>query len=126
MINPEQAFTRAFFRRNWLILGILLAGGLAFGTLPVVYGILAGGLVAIGSFYWLNRSLKILLNPQGGASRFWMQVFSLLKVVMIGLILVVLITRFQVSPLGLLIGLSVIVLNVFYVTIQRILTGDFS
>ena len=125
-INPELAFTRSFFRRNWLILGAALIGGLIFGDLPVVYGILAGGLISIASFYQLQRSLKSLFGNGSGGSKFWMQLLSILKFAIIALILMLLFMNFDINPIGLLIGLSVIVINVFFVAIKSLFTGDFS
>lgn len=123
-INTELKFTRSFYRRNWLILGLVLAVALVFGSLPMVKGIFAGGLVSIASFYWLGRSLRNLLGADSGGSKFWMQVMSILKNVMIALILFLLIMNFNINPIGLLIGLSVVVINVFFVAIKSLFTGD--
>ncbi len=123
-INPELAFTRSFFRRNWLILGLALLAGLALGSQAMAKGILAGGLIAIASFYWLNRSLKKLLGPTSTGSKFFMQLLSMLKLVIIALILLLLIMNFNLDPIGILIGLSIVVVNVFYVVIKSIFTGD--
>jgi hypothetical protein len=123
-INPELAFTKSFFRRNWIILGLAVLGSLAFGTTPMATGILAGGLISIASFYWLNRSLKKLLGPSSTGSKFFMQVLSMLKLVIIALILLLLIMNFNVDPIGLLIGLSLVVVNVFFVVIKSLFTGD--
>ncbi len=123
-INPEQLFTRHFFRRNWLILGLALIGGLLYGSAPVVYGIMAGGLIAIASFYQLQRSLKSLFGTGSGGSKFWMQLLSILKFAIIALVLLLLFVNFDINPIGLLIGLSVIVINVFYVAIKSLFTGD--
>lgn len=125
-INSEQEFTKSFFQRNWLILGLALIGGLAFGSQPMTLGILAGGLIAISSFYWLSRSLKKLLGPGSTGSRFLMQVLSMLKLVVIALLLLLLIMNFNLDPIGILIGLSIVVMNVFVVVIKSIFTGDLS
>ena len=44
-------------RRNWIILALLLFASLPFGNLQLRIGILVGGLVAIGGFLWIKRSL---------------------------------------------------------------------
>ncbi len=122
--DTELEFTRSFFRRNWLILGLAVIGGQVFGSTPVASGILAGGLVTLASFYWLSRSLKKLLGPGAGGSKFAMQLLSMLKILIIALVLLLLILNFNIDPIGLLIGLSVIVVNVFVVVIKSIFTGD--
>ncbi|PLX97971.1 MAG: hypothetical protein C0623_14145 [Desulfuromonas sp.] len=125
-ISTELAFTRSFFRRNWLILGVALLMALVFGSQPMTKGILAGGLISIASFYWLNRSLKKLLGPTATGSKFLMQILSMLKLVIIALILLLLIMNYDIDPIGILIGLSIIVANVFVVVIKSLFTGDLS
>ena len=125
-ISTGPEFTRCFHRRNGLILTLALVGAALTGSQPVFNGVLAGGLIAIFSFCWLHRSLKNLLEPGSGGSRFWMQVLSLLKVAMIALILMLLIMNVAIEPVGLLIGLSVVIMNVFYVVIKSLFTGDLS
>lgn len=124
MIKTDAAFLKRFHRRNWLILGVGVLLMLAFGTYPMALGMLAGGLISIASFVWLNRSLKNLLGPASGGSKFWMQVLSLLKLAIIALLLMLLIMNANIHPVGLLIGLSVVVINVFFVVIKSVFTGD--
>ena len=123
-INPELEFTKSFFRRNWLILSLITIAGLILGSVPMATNIFAGGLISISSFYWLNRSLKKLLGPGSVGSKFGMQLLSMLKIVIIALVLLLLIMNFSVDPIGLLIGLSIVVINVFVVVIKSIFTGD--
>lgn len=125
-INTELEFTKSFFRRNWLILGLLYIGALALAPMATANGVLAGGLVSLASFYWLNRSLKKLLGPGSGGSKFFMQLLSMLKIVIIALVLLLLIMNFNIDPIGLLVGLSLVVFNVFVVVIKSIFTGDLS
>lgn len=125
-ISTGPEFTRSFHRRNWLILVLALVGSALIGSQPIFTGVLAGGLIAIFSFCWLQRSLKNLLGSSSGSSKFWMQVLSLLKVVLIALILMLLIMNVAVDPIGLLIGLSIVIMNVFYVVIKSLFTGDIS
>ena len=50
----------------------------------------------------------------------------MLKIVIIALVLLLLIMNFNIDPIGLLIGLSLVVFNVFVVVIKGIFTGDLS
>jgi hypothetical protein len=108
-------------RRNWLILGILLAASLPFANWPVSAGILAGGLVAIVGFTWLQHSLRRLLTdiPHGARSRY--QLGSLTRLLVLAGILAVLIVVVKIHPVGLAIGLSVVVVNLLWLTFQRAL-----
>ena len=49
-------------RRNWIILALLLIGSMPFGSPAMSLGVLVGGLIAIGGFLWLRRSLVLLME----------------------------------------------------------------
>jgi hypothetical protein len=106
-------------RRNWIILAVLTLTSLPWRTTSVTLGILGGGLVAIGGYYWLHRSLRQLLEtPQPGGSR----KFRFGYIVRLGSLaaaLLLLITVVKVNPVGLALGLSVVVINIGWTTIKR-------
>lgn len=108
-------------RRNWLILGLLLVTSLPFANWPFTAGILAGGLVAIAGFAWLQRSLRRLLadSPHGARGRY--QLGSLSRLLVLAGILTLLIVFVKIHPVGLAIGLSVVVVNLLWFTLQRAL-----
>jgi hypothetical protein len=108
-------------RRNWMILGGLLLVSLPFANWPVTAGILAGGLVAIGSFSWLQRSLKRLLaDPiQGARARY--QFGYVMRLLALAGVLTLLVAVVKIHPVGLAIGLSVVVVNLLWLTLQRTL-----
>ena len=107
--------------RNWLIFGILLTASLPLANGPITAGIFAGGLVAIAGFAWLQRSLRRLLadSPHGARARY--QIGSLSRLLVLAGILTVLIVFVKIHPLGLAIGLSVVVVNLLWFTLQRAL-----
>lgn len=105
-------------RRNWLILGILLLASLPFAQWNVTAGILCGGLLAIAGFVWLERSLRRLL-AEGERARYHFG--YLLRLLVLGAVLAVLIAVVKIHPVGLVIGLSVVVINLLWLTIQRAL-----
>ncbi len=106
-------------RRNWIILALLLIGSLPFGNLALSAGILAGGLVAIGGFLWMQRSLGRLLEQTAGGAKFRYQFGYVIRLAALAIILAVLIAVIKIHTLGLIIGLSVVVINLFWITIQR-------
>ena len=108
-------------RRNWLILALLLGLSLPFGNLPVTSGILAGGLVAIGAFRWLQRSLQRLLTDQAQGARTRYQFGYIVRLLALGATLALLIAVVKIHPVGLAIGLSVVVVNLIWLTLQRVL-----
>ncbi len=108
-------------RRNWIILALLLLGTLPFGDIELSVGVLVGGLVAIGGFLWMRRSLKRLMDQPTGGARFRYQFGYIIRLAALAVILAVLIAVVKINTVGLIIGLSVIVINLFWITIQRAL-----
>ena len=108
-------------RRNWIILALLLLGSLPFGNLELSFGILLGGLVAIGGFLWMKRSLNRLIEQPAGGAKFRYQFGYLVRLAALAAIIAVLVAVVKVNTLGLIIGLSVVVINLFWITIQRVL-----
>ncbi len=108
-------------RRNWLILGLLLGISLLFGNLPLTAGILAGGLIAIAAFRWLQRSLQRLLADQAQGARARYQFDYVVRLLILGATLALLIAVVKIHPVGLAIGLSVVIINIIWLTLQRAL-----
>ena len=111
----------ALSRRNWLILLVLLAVSLPFANWPITAGILAGGLVAIIGFAWLQRSLKRLLADPAHGARARYQFGYVVRLLGLAVVLALLIAVVKIHPVGLAIGLSVVVINLLWLTIQRAL-----
>jgi hypothetical protein len=116
-MNPDQ-LVATLHRRNWWILGGVAGGSLLFGNWPVTAGIIAGGLVAIGGFNWLQRSLKRLLTEpaQGAGARY--QLGYVVRLLALAAVLTLLIAVVKIHPIGLAIGLSVVVVNLLWLMLQ--------
>jgi hypothetical protein len=108
-------------RRNWLILGLLLAASLPLADWPFSAAILAGGLVAIAGFAWLQRALRRLLADTAHGARARYQFGYVARLLALGLVLALLIAVIKIDPVGLAIGLSVVVVNLLWLTLQRAL-----
>ena len=106
-------------RRNWIILGILVLASLPFANPALSIGILVGGLVAIGGFLWMGRSLGRLIEEPTGGARFRYQFGYLVRLASLALVLAILVAVIKIHTGGLLIGLSVVVINLFWITVQR-------
>jgi hypothetical protein len=64
---------------------------------------------------------RTLLLPKGTAQRFAMTRY-MLRLVLIGVAVWVMIVRFNIDLIGLLVGLSVLVINIFALTIYRLIS----
>ncbi len=97
---------------NWLLLGVLVAvGGLVF-SVAFAKGVLVGGLLANLSFIFLKNDLvKILAGTLGVAKvKFFIRYYARLAV--LAVILFILVKFRLVHILGLLTGLSTVVLSI--------------
>ena len=119
MTDQIEQLPAQMARRNWIILALLLIGSLPFGNSALSIGILIGGLIAIGAFLWLRRSLGRLLEQPTGGARFRYQFGYLIRLATLALMIVVLVGIVKVHTVGLVIGLSVVIINLFCITIQR-------
>jgi len=118
--DADQSFLDRIARRNLIILAALLVVSLIWGSAPLSLGILTGGLLALGGFWWQQRTLRrVLEEPTPQAARGF-QVRYFLRLAGLGLILYVLIGRLGVHPVGLALGLSVVVINIFCTALVRI------
>ena len=119
MTDQIEQLPAQMARRNWIILALLLIGSLPFGNPALSIGVLIGGLIAIGAFLWLRRSLGRLLEQPTGGARFRYQFGYIVRLAALAVIIVVLVGIVKVHTVGLVIGLSVLILNLFWITEQR-------
>jgi hypothetical protein len=106
-------------RRNWLILaGLVLLSFLARSS-AFTLGVAGGGLLAIGSYYWLYVALSGLLRPSGGKSRGGFIFTYLAKLLVLMAALYMLLVPVQAHPVGLAVGVSVVVLNLILTSVTR-------
>ncbi len=119
MIDQIEQLPAQLTRRNWVILALLILASLPFGNLALSIGILLGGLVAIGGFLWMRRSLTCLLKEPTGGARFRYQFGYIIRLAALAVILAVLIAILKIHPIGLIIGLSVVIINLFWITVQH-------
>jgi hypothetical protein len=80
-------------------------------------GILFGGLIVTINFHLLHRTLKKALTPPHLSSHNVVVAKYYLRFVVSGFIIFVLIAKQYVNPLGLFIGLSVVVVSIMLATL---------
>lgn len=119
MSKPDDRLLADISRRNWIILALLVLVSLCWLSAAVTLGVLSGGLLTIIGHHWRYRALqKILHNSQGGeAQRFQFGYF--IRLGTLALALYALIVIIKVHPIALVVGLSVVVINIIFTTLQR-------
>lgn len=113
---------------NWIILGILLFMSGAFASANFFLGVLTGGLISILNFYGLNRALRAAFRriEDGGSLRKSGIIFKgLLRLVIIGVVLYLVLTKTTVNIFGLVIGLSTVAFNIIFSVIMTLFSKNY-
>lgn len=120
MMQQDDLLLLQMARRNWIILIILVLLSLFWQSLPVTMGVLAGGVLVIINYRWLGRSLfKVLGDPQLAAEKGFKRNY-LFRLLFIACSIYLLLVRGGVHPLALVVGLSVVVINLMVTTAKRL------
>ena len=103
---------------NWIILAALAGASLLLGSTRLSLGLLYGGLVSVINFHWLYRNLMSVFakNPDGAKKAVLIHYYIRLAVT--ALLLFWIISGDRVDIIGLVIGLSVVPLNMVLTTIR--------
>jgi len=104
---------------NWILFIAVSVGGILMGSQEMASAIIAGGLIAVGNFQLLYRTLKRALTPPHLASHRVVILKYYIRFVISGIIIFLLIAFQIVNPLGLFIGLSIVVASIFLGTIRE-------
>ncbi|MBI4764979.1 MAG: ATP synthase subunit I [Deltaproteobacteria bacterium] len=96
---------------NGVVFALLLLCGLIWMPSLFTLGIALGGVIVLINFHLLYRILKKAFIPDHLASPKSVIIKYYLRLLGTGLILYLLIARRLVDPLGLIVGLSVVVIN---------------
>jgi hypothetical protein len=96
---------------NGVIFALLLLGSMIMMTPLFTFGVGMGGLIILANFHILYRVLKKAFIPERLAKPKVVIFKYYLRLVGTGCILYVLISKKIVDPLGLVVGLSVVVIN---------------
>jgi len=116
----ERRLLRFITWTNWVLFSVLTISGFVLAPGPFAWGILAGGLIVSVNFHLMYRSLKHSLSPPHVADTGSVLGKHYLRFFVSAIIIFVLIADDYVNPLGLIIGLSVVVTSIFIATFNEI------
>jgi hypothetical protein len=105
---------------NWILFSIAVMIGLFFMPPDFTAGIICGGLIVTINFHLLYRTLKKAFSPPHLASTRVILGKYYIRFIISGLIIFVLISEHFVDPLGLFVGLSVVVASIMIATIREL------
>lgn len=105
---------------NWVLFAVLVAGAMLLAGSKIFLGILFGGLIVTVNFHLLARTLKHSLTPPFLKSHNSILAKYYVRFTISGLIIFLLISEHIVHPIGLFIGLSVVVASIMLATVCEI------
>jgi hypothetical protein len=120
VVQIQQRILQFVTRANWVILVVATAGGIALAPLDFALGILCGGLIVTVNFHLLAKTLRRALTPPHLASHNAVIAKYYLRFLASAFIIFLLIAGGVVNPLGLVIGLSVVVVSIILATIREV------
>ncbi len=119
-MNIQQRILKFVTRTNWILFSAVSILGFILATPDFAKGILFGGLIVTVNFHLLSRTLKKSLAPPYLSSHTSIIAKYYIRFIASGIILFLLIAGHHVDPLGLFIGLSVVVASIVLATMSEL------
>ncbi len=116
----EQNLLTVLIRGSWALLALLALVGLLTMSGRFALSVLAGGLLAIANFCWLRNILQRILQTQPDSATRYALLRYLLRLALLGAAVFALL-RTGIDVAGLLLGLSVLVINIMGLAIYYVL-----
>ena len=116
----ERRLLKFIFYTNWILFVLVTICAFALISMPIAWGVFAGGLIVTINFHLLYRSLGQALTPPHHTSVRVVLGKYYIRLLISAIIIFALIAGHFVNPLGLIIGLSVVVTSIFIATLNEI------
>jgi hypothetical protein len=119
-VNIQQRLLIFVTRSNWMLFAIASILSAIFSPIDVAVGIFCGGLIVTVNFHLLFRTLKKALTPPHLVSHHVVLAKYYFRFAVSGVIIFMLIWGNIVDPVGLIVGLSVVVASIMLATMREI------
>jgi ATP synthase I chain len=119
-VQIQERILKFITRTNWILFALASLAGFVFLSAPFAKGILFGGLIVTINFHLLSRTLKKSLKPPHLASPNTILAKYYIRFLISGVIIFFLIVGDHVHPIGLFIGLSVVVASIMLATLCEV------
>ena len=123
----EQRLVQFITRTNWILLVSLATAGFLVMEAGFARGILLGGLIVTINFHLLGKTVRRAFQPPKKPSHNAIIAKYYVRFLASGFIIFILIWTQAVNPLGLIVGLSIVVASIFLATagvIKKILCKE--
>jgi hypothetical protein len=119
-VISQQRIIRFVTYTNWILLGAVAIIGFFGFSMKVGLGIVAGGLIVSINFHLLSKTLKKALSPPAIASINGILFKYYIRFIITAIIIYILMTTQKVDPIGLIVGLSIVVASMIFATLNEL------
>lgn len=119
-MDIQQRLLKFVTRSNWVLFAAASILSLIVSPPDFARGIIFGGLIVTVNFHLLARTLKKALTPPHLASPNAILAKYYIRFILSGIIIFVLIAGHIVNPIGLVLGLSVVVASIMLATMREL------
>ncbi len=116
----EERLVKHVVYANWVIFALASGIGLYVASAPFAMGIICGGLITVVNFHLLSRTLQNALDPGPGTNHRVVVARYYLRFLISGLLIFGLLIFKIVHPIGLFVGLSVVVAGILMALILEL------
>jgi len=120
----QEVIIKSIQKSTLVILLILSLASYNFASLEFTYGLISGGILALISFYYLQKTFLGVLKvsssaiPNPARLKFSLIIKNLIRFTIIGCCLYYLISSGFINTIGLLLGLSIVVIAILFTGIR--------
>jgi len=111
-VNIQERLLKFVTVTNWILFFVAGIAGMILAPPDFARGIIFGGLIVTVNFHLLHRTLKNALTPPYLSSHNVVIAKYYVRFIISGFIIFVLISKHYVNPLGLFVGLSLVVISI--------------
>ena len=116
----QKRLLKNITRLNWILLVLLSGLSMSLSSSEMAKGIILGGIIVTVNFQLLSRTLKKSLTPPHLSSPSAVLFKYFIRFLISGIIIFFLIVGHMVAPVGLIIGLSIVVASIMLATMVEL------
>lgn len=113
-MTDREKLLRQITTTNWIFLLILCSLSSVFMSATFTLGVILGGLIIIANFSVLQHTIRSAFSDQGAMRGKTISIIAkyYFRLAIMGLIIYILITNGWVNPIGLAVGLSIVIFSI--------------
>lgn len=119
-MDIQQRLVTFIKRANWILFVLACIAGYALASPAFFKGVLLGGLIVTLNFHLMARTLRKAFAPPHLASVNSMLFKYYVRFTISGILIFLLIYKHIVDPLGLIVGLSIVMLSIMLATLHAV------